>query len=248
MSWRMYMKTKLPILIIIGLFVAVAFIIPVVSAKSPFQVHGSHYNLNIIGVKTSDQIKEVGDSMGHTMFVKLSGRTKIIMTQDAGGVFQVVDRNGLDNDGAEFNIAPGYYNVYARALGKPNNNYVDITARGEFDDAQEGETLIWLGAVNLARESKKPQSVNINRLFYVDVTLCTEYDEINEVCTETTSYDDYWVFGIDELMEYWWDYDNYNLKLLQVRFYECTLDATGVAKDFCRWGNGDPIDSIKSIV
>ena len=238
------MKTKLPILIIIGLLVAVAFFIPGVSAVSPFQVHGRHYNLNIIGVKTSDQIKEVGDSMGHTMFVKLTGRTKIIMTQDLGGVFQVVDRSGLDGE-TEFNIAPGYYNVYARALGKPNN-HVDITAEGLFDDAQAGERLIWLGAVNLARDTGKPQSVNINKLFYVDVTLCTAYDEDLQTCTETTTYSNTWVFSIDELLEYWWNYDNYGLKLLQVRFYECTLDSTGEADDFCRWSNGDPIVSSKS--
>ena len=244
MSWRMYMKTKLPILIIIGLFVAVAFMIPGVSADSPWQVHGAHYNLNIIGVKDSDQIKEVGNSMGHTMFVKLSGRTKIIMTQDAGGVFQVVDRNGLDGE-TEFNIAPGYYNVYARALGKPNN-HVDITAEGLFDDAQDGEKVIWLGAVKLTRESGKPQSVNINKLFYVDVILCTAYDEINQVCTKTTTFTDTWVFDIDELISYWWDYDNDGLKLLQVRFYECTLDPTGEANDFCRWGDGSAIESSKS--
>ena len=243
MSWRMYMKTKLPILIIIGLLVAVAFMIPGVSADSPWQVHGAHYNLNIIGVKDSDQIKEVGNSMGHTMFVKLTGRTKIIMTQATDGVFQVVDRNGLDNDGAEFNIAPGHYNVYARGLGKPGGS-VHIQANGTFNDAEIGETLVMLGYVDIARTTGKARSVNINNLFYVDVTLCTEVD--SGVCTKVTEYKETWVFDIPELLEYWWDYDNNGLKLLQVRFYECTLDPTGQADDFCRWADGTAIVSLKS--
>ncbi|MDD1696129.1 MAG: hypothetical protein LUQ54_04450, partial [Methanoregula sp.] len=63
------MKTKLPI--IIGLLIVAAFFIPGVSAVAdPSKLNGEHYNLNIIGVKTADQIKTVGDSMGHTMFVK----------------------------------------------------------------------------------------------------------------------------------------------------------------------------------
>jgi hypothetical protein len=206
-------------------------------------VNGKHYNLNIIGV---DKHGEVGDSNGHTMFVKLDGKTKIVMTQDPEGNFDVTDRNGLDGQAA-FNIAPGHYNIYATALGKPNGK-VKIDANGIFDDAQTGETLIWLGSVDLTREKGKPQAANINSLFYVDVTLCTAYDEVNNVCTETTTYTDYWVFDIDELLEYYWDYTNTGLKLLQVRLYECTLDPTGEANDYCRWADGTPIDSQKTVL
>jgi hypothetical protein len=198
-------------------------------------IHGKHYNLNIIGV---DRHGEVGDSNGHTMFVKLTGKTKIVMTQDGGG-FDVVDRNGLDGS-AEFNIAPGYYNIFAAALGKPNK-YVDITSWGEFEDAQ-GTKLFELGFVQLIREpQKKPQSVNINHLFYVEVTLCTAVNPAGE-CIEETTYKETWVFDIAELVEYYWDYDNHGLKLLQVRFYECSIDPTGEAKDYCRWPDGSPID------
>ena len=237
------MKTKLPI--IIGLLIVAAFFIPGVSAAAdPFKINGEHYNLNIIAVKTADQIKTVGDSMGHTMFVKLSGKTKIIMTQDEGGVFQVVDRNGLDGQ-TQFNIAPGHYNVYARALGKPNGN-VHIQANGTFDDAVTGETLKMLGYVDISRSTGKPQNLNINNLFYVDVTICTA--SLDGVCTEMTTYTDTWVFDIPELLEYYWDYDNNNLKLLQVRFYPCTLDATATANDYCRWGDGTAINSTKTSV
>jgi hypothetical protein len=236
------MRTRLSI--VIGLLIIVGFCFPAVSAVSPFQVNGAHYNLNIIGVKTSDQIKEVGDSMGHTMFVKLSGKTKIIMTQDEGGVFQVVDRNGLDGQ-TQFNIAPGHYNVYARALGKPNGA-AHIQANGTFDDAVTGETLKMLGYVDISRSTGKPQNLNINNLFYVDVTICTTM--LDGVCTEETTYTDTWVFDIPELLEYYWDYDNANLKLLQIRFYPCTLDETATANDYCRWENGDAIVSTKQSV
>jgi hypothetical protein len=223
----------LSVLLVSGAFAGVGNTIP---------VRGKHYNLNIIGAKN---VGQVGDSNGHTMFVKLNGKTKIIMTQDPDGEFKVTDRYGLDGQ-AEFNIAPGYYNIYAAALGKPNKN-VDITAWGEFEDMETGTKLLNLGYVNLARNKGKPMSVNINQLFYVDVTLCTAVDEFG-VCTEWVTYEDYWVFDIDELLEYYWDYDNKGLKLLQVRFYECTLDPTGEASDYCRWANGDPIDSRKTVV
>jgi len=54
---------------------------------------GPHYNLNIIGANDKD---DVGDSMGHTLFVSMDGKTRIIMTQAEDGQFVVTDRNGTD--------------------------------------------------------------------------------------------------------------------------------------------------------
>ena len=174
------------------------------------------------------------------------------MTQDPEGVFDVVDRNGLDGT-AEFNIAPGTYNIYARALGKPSGN-VEITSWGEFEELDTTKLLL-LGYVKLTRETGKPQSVNINELFYVDVELCIAVDPDTGECLEKVVYKDFWVFDIPELIEYYWDYDNHGLKLLQVRFYECQLinpdDYAGPAdypKDYCRWGDGSPIESKKTII
>ena len=217
--------------------------------KNGFQVNGKHYNLNIIG---KDKHADVGDSSGHTMFVRENGKTRIYMTQNDSGVFDVVDRNGLDGR-AEFNIAPGYYNIYARALGKPGGK-VKIDAYGNFTDAQEGSKLILLGYVNINRTKGKPQSVNINELFYVDVTLCTVFNATSGTCEEWVTYEDYWVFDIDELIEYYWEYNNDGLKLLQVRFYECTLvtpdeiESGDYPKDYCRWAGGEPIDSKKTVI
>lgn len=223
--------------------------------KDGFKVNGEHYNLNIIG---KDKHAEVGDSSGHTMFVKLDGHTKIIMTQNESGVFDVVDRDGTDGR-AEFNIAPGHYNVYAIALGKPGGKGVDrkvnITANANFSDLLTGEKIVLLGYVNINRTKGKPTSVNINELFYVDVnvTVCTLFNETSQVCEEweTIEYEDFWVFDIPELLEYYWGYNNEGLKLLQVRFYNCTLIDPAdypdgdYPKDYCRWGDADatPIES-----
>jgi hypothetical protein len=215
---------------------------PKVPAKA-WQVNGNHYNLNIIGAKN---VGEIGDSSGHTLFVPLTGKAKIMMTQNPLGEFLVTDRNGLDGS-ASFNIAPGKYNIYARGLGKPGGSS-KIDAYGEFTDALDGSQIILLGYVNIARTKGTPQTVNINQLFYVDVTLCIEVDAETATCTKSVQYTDYWVFDIEELLGYWWEYDNQGLKLLQVRFYPCTLDATGTAADYCRWGDGTPIDSQKAII
>lgn len=207
-----------------------------------WQVNGPHYNLQILG---KDKHGEVGDSDGHTMFVKLNGKTKIVMTQAEDGEFKVVDRNGLDGR-AEFNIAPGHYNIYARALGKPGGK-ADITAWGEFEDEETGTKLLQLGYVQITRNNKKPQSVNINELFYVDVMLCTAVNASGD-CIEWVVYTDYWVFDIEELLEYYWDYNNQGLKLLQVRLYECTIDPSMESNDYCRWGDGTPIEPTKQTV
>src|SRR5262245_35265856 len=67
---------------------------------------GPHYNLNIIGVpkgKTADMT----NTNGHTIFVPLTGTVKIYY--EAGDEFQVIDRNGMDADGATVEVpsSPG---------------------------------------------------------------------------------------------------------------------------------------------
>ena len=166
-------------------------------------VNGQHYNLNVIGAKN---IGDVGNSQGHTMFVPLNGRTKILMTQAPDGEFQVTDRNGLDGS-ASFNIAPGKYNIYARGLGKPGGK-TKIDAWGEFTDALDGTQLILLGYVNIERTKGTSNWVNINQLFYVDVTLCLEVNQETGECLKYVTYEDYWVFDIEELLNYYWDYNN----------------------------------------
>jgi hypothetical protein len=71
---------------------------------------GPHeYQLNIIGVGKAKNV-DMDDNNGHRIFVNLSGKTKINLTE--GPDFAVLDANGTDGDGAEFMMPPPGYNAY----------------------------------------------------------------------------------------------------------------------------------------
>lgn len=106
---------------------------------------GTHYNLNIIGVKD----KSMNDiDAGHVIFVDLFGDSSINLQK--GDDFAVLDKNGTDEDGALFQLPdPGFepyvtelpygfdtttdYSVYARPLGKPMTGSV-ITTMANLSD------------------------------------------------------------------------------------------------------------------
>jgi hypothetical protein len=225
----------------LGIAVLLAFGMMTVSAfaiklEDGTKLTGEHYNLNIIGVKEKEDIegdgyKNVGDSSGHTLFVPIEGGTKIYMTQ--GAEFDVADRDGTDGR-AEFVIGPGYYLVCARPLGKPGDQeydiYVNVAAKGKFAIKDEyGDPIVWLvddqgnviillGAVDISRVKGKPETKDINSLFYVSVDLYLPGADPT-VDDPYATYTNEWVFDIPELVEYFWEYTNNNLKLLQVRFY-----------------------------
>ena len=98
-----------------------------------------------------------------------------------------------------------------RALGKPGGE-VTITPEATFDGTTS-DLYFYLGSITIERKRGKPKTENITKLFYVDVT-------ITDAAGNVTTYTNTWVFDIDELLEYLWNYDNKGLKLLQVRFYE----------------------------
>ena len=85
--------------------------------------NGAHYNLNLIGV--GDKSADMDGNNGHRIFVKLSGKTKILLIE--GDSFKVLDANGTDGDSAKFQLpnpdpdgdGKTVYSVFARALGKP---------------------------------------------------------------------------------------------------------------------------------
>src|SRR5262245_45640413 len=98
--------------------------------------NGPHYNLNIIGVP-KDKTADMTNTSGHTIFVPLSGSTKIWLCNSDdvtaacyGKGFAVLDRNGTDPNGATFalpspdsnNDGVTDYSVFARALGTPGGS------------------------------------------------------------------------------------------------------------------------------
>jgi len=184
---------------------------------------GAHYNLNIIGVPKGKSADMTGNN-GHRIFVDLTGNTKINLTM--GDDYQVLDANGTDNDGALFqlpnpdpdNDGETVYSVYARALGKLGGS-VEVTtcATSKFDGLEYCSTE---SLVKVRVKGAKFSNVSRELLYiYVDLLQGDGLQRYN-------------LFHND-LQDYFWSYDNNGLKLLQLRFYECSTNVeTGVTTCF----------------
>src|SRR4029453_13670495 len=95
---------------------------------------GPHYNLTIIGV-SNPKTTDMDDPNRHTLFVPLTGSTKIYYV--AGDEFQVLDGNCTDTDGCTIEVPSEIggdlcYDVYAVGLGKPGGSAI-VTAECVFD-------------------------------------------------------------------------------------------------------------------
>ena len=130
-----YMKTKLPMLI--GFLIVLAFIIPGVSATGNDAMSGKHYNLNLISIKNIDRLPtdDTGNN-GNRIFVNFDGRSKILLSQNWVGTFNVIDYIATRNDPAEFTlpapeniydaagnyVSAGAYKVFVRVVGSPGGS------------------------------------------------------------------------------------------------------------------------------
>jgi hypothetical protein len=176
---------------------------------------GAHYNLNLIGVpkgKTAD----MSGNEGHRIFVSLSGRTKIMLSE---GEFGVLDANGTDGT-ASFrlpspdpdNDGVTEYSVFARALGKPGGSGAITTCA---TDPVTLEEFCSIYSTVLVRDTGKERFENESReLMYVFVDL-----DGDGTVERMPLFD-------DRLQDYFWQYDNNGLKLVQLRFYEVPTDGT----------------------
>lgn len=201
--------------------------------KSNGAPSGPHYTLNIIGVD-KDKTAAMDGNNGHRIFVKLWGGDSKILLQE--GDFAVLDANGTDNDGAAFQLpnpdpnCDGVtdYSVYVRALGKPGGSadmqtcYTDDTGSWCAVDYEGGVSQITIGP----RKGKSQFRNESKNLLYVDY--CTEWvdadasgDFTADECVDWTIIP---LFG-EDLSEYYWDYDNYGLRLAQLRFYYAPTEA-----------------------
>jgi hypothetical protein len=193
---------------------------------------GAHYNLNIIGVPKAKSPDFTGGS-GHRIFVALgktgeAANTRINLTP---GEFAVTDANGTDGS-AGFQLpnpdpdgdGETSYLVYARALGKPGGK---ATMQSCYEDATgEWCAVDFAGGVEpitLTRSKGPSKFQNVSKdLLFVDY--CTAWaagdDGIpgtaDDECTTVVQMP---LFG-DELLSYFWSYDNEGLKLAQLRLYE----------------------------
>ena len=221
------------LIVLLTLVLCVAFAVPAFATGNG-AMSGSHYNLNIIGVDKDKKPSMTGSS-GHTIFVPLYGKTRILLQQ--GADFQVLDRNGTNQPIADTNpldtvdsSADGTaifqlptdlytvdgvckYYVFARALGKPKGNPSATIQPGYYYTDLTG-TWYYLSTVTvpLSRTTGKPKFADVtNQLMYVyvDYNLDGTVEKIplfsNYVSPNETTY--------------FWDYMNSGLKLTQLRFY-----------------------------
>lgn len=173
---------------------------------------GYHYNLNLIGVKVGHEkpIDFTGGN-GRRIFVKLDGRTKILLRE---GEFDVLDANGTDGtasfqlpepDATDDGITD--YSVFVRGLGKPGGSAM---MRSCYFDQQTSTEYCSGGGyiVNVTSHGNNNKFQNVtNQLLYVWADIDGDGDVDR---TELFS---------DPLDEYYWYYDNDGLKLAQLRFY-----------------------------
>lgn len=175
---------------------------------------GAHYSLNIIGVP-KDKTADMTGNSGHVIFVKLDGKSKINLAE--GDTYQVLDANGTDANGASFqlpnpdpdNDGTTSYSVFARALGKPGGSSMMTTCATVVAGELAGETLCSTKNVVSVRSKGKSTFTNVSEALlyiYADVDGDGDIDRVP-------------LFD-DRMQDYYWEYDNAGLRLLQLRFYE----------------------------
>jgi hypothetical protein len=200
---------------------------------------GAHYTLNIIGVP-KDKSANFGGGNGSRIFVDLGktgvpANTRINLIE---GDFGVLDANGTDGTAAFQLPNPDpdgdgttAYSVYVRALGKPGGK---ATMQSCYEDATGTwcavEFLGGVESITLERtKSGVAKFTNVSKdLLFVDY--CTAWDAGGDLVLGTaddvcTSVDQIPLFGND-LLSYYWSYDNEGLKLAQLRFYEVPTGTT----------------------
>jgi len=169
---------------------------------------GSHYTLNLIGVPKGKSASLTGGN-GSRIFVPLAGSTQINLKE---GDFKVLDANGTDGSAAfqlpnpdPDNDGTTTYSVFARALGKPGGSSKTTTCATD----STGETWCSVYSAVAVRGTGQSKFTNVSReLLYI-------YADTNG----DGKLERYNLFN-DALQDYYWQYDNTGLKLLQLRFYQ----------------------------
>jgi hypothetical protein len=210
---------------------------------------GAHYTLNIIGVskdKTALMTSSTDQGLGSRIFVELNGgetatsingqnfstidKVNKIFLQP-GDSFAVLDANATDQNGALFQLpadiascptgatAPSQctftYDVYARELGKPNGTATMTTCAV---DPTTNDIVCSTDNKVFMRMTGKSSFQNVtDDLLTISATIT---DSTLAACLNTTAGSTVTVSLFNGcLQNYFWNYDNNGLKLLQLRFY-----------------------------
>jgi hypothetical protein len=198
---------------------------------------GSHYNLNIIGVP-KDKTADMNNNDGHRIFVQLintSGSTVgdiigknftdiskvntiLLAPAPPGESFRVLDANATDKTGAVFQLpfeVSKTWTVWARALGTPGGK-ADMTTCATvtvIDPTTLVKTQEVVCSTTLKLERTKTAKFQNVTSDLLTITLSAA-DATLAACPSTT-------VGLFApcLQNFFWNYDNHGLKLLQLRFY-----------------------------
>jgi hypothetical protein len=191
---------------------------------------GPHYNLNIIGVP-QDKTADMTGANGHVIFVQLVGGdtasslngkdfstiSKInkifLFPAPLGESFQVLDANATDRNGASFQLPEDVsttWTVWARALGKP----------GGSANATTNEVLCSLATLTITRV-KNAKFANVSsELLFITIVVDPVASPDLATCLGVTTVGQVTVPLFNGcLQNYFWNYQNNGLKLLQLRFY-----------------------------
>lgn len=154
--------------------------------------------------------------------------------------FQVLDANATDSDGAEFTMPDDVgtaYRVYARALGKPGGTAAITLCANETEETTDETTETWcsINQAVMTRDKGQPRAEDVTDVLFT-LSILVDVDDLKDVAL-TACLDQAGLIDIldTELQtadvpifhacfeDYFWNYDNNGLKLLQLRFYEVPL-------------------------
>ena len=233
---------------------ASTFAAPPADAQVGKGLSGAHWNLIVVGVPKDKPIPSMDNGGRHTIFVPLDSgedvtrKVKIYYERNLANPdkFNVSDGNATDDNQATIQVPYEFcsdeaagcteltsFDVYAVGLGKPNGDAiitVDCTYSKDVVDSAgtECEDTVHMGSIQIKRShgnKNKPVRENITDLFRV--TGCLDTDASGACDDGDVQFDDLWIFNVRELLEYYWDYDNNGLKVMQIRFYETTSGCIG---------------------
>jgi hypothetical protein len=203
---------------------------------------GSHYTLNIIGVPQGKTADMTGNN-GSRIFVLLNGgedatslngkaysdlnkvNTIGLVPAPVGESFQVLDANATDSTGALFQLpldVSSSWTVWARALGTPGGSAIQTTcAASSFIDTVTGEIFCsGDSALYYRTKGKSTFSDVTSQLLFLNVTIDSTVNPQLAACLGVVGTQTVNVSLFNSCFQnYFWNYNNNGLKLLQLRFY-----------------------------
>jgi len=232
---------KKTVLIILAALLAIPLTFASAFAKGNGAPSGGHYNLNLLG-KNNCPGDDMMDSSRHTIFVQLNYTDEDyndILGDEPGNLaslkptnkiflapgtdFQVTDGNACNKGGAGFTLpidVATQWTVFVRELGKPGGTgdirTCGISDSGTPGDTSDDEVVCSTNNVELSRTKGKSTFRNVTR----ELTTIQYLIEILDEDGNVIGYQDEEALLFDaDFYQYFWDYDNNGLRLVQLRFY-----------------------------